>query len=131
MVFAVSPLLREALPLLTNGLELRPDAQDRLRQVAVDEFVDVSEEALYLPEPADDRLRAVTDLFHAEPAAPSTLAELGRRHDNTTGRSTPVSTRGTEAHERTAVVIVGAGVTGLTVGDFLLHNGIDCAVLPL
>ncbi|WP_437113637.1 AraC family transcriptional regulator [Streptomyces roseoverticillatus] len=78
VVFAVSPLLREALLVLTNGRELRPDARDRLREVAVDELVDASEEALYLPEPADDRLRAVTDLLHADPATLSTLAELGR-----------------------------------------------------
>jgi transcriptional regulator GlxA family with amidase domain len=38
----------------------------------------VPEQPLRLPEPADDRLRAVTDLLHANPADPSTLAELGR-----------------------------------------------------
>ncbi|MHC3471016.1 AraC family transcriptional regulator [Streptomyces sp. 7R007] len=77
-VFAVSPLLREALLVLTGGRELRPAARDRLRGVVVDELVDAPEEALHLPEPADDRLRAVTDLLHADPAASSTLAELGR-----------------------------------------------------
>jgi AraC-like DNA-binding protein len=77
-VFAVSPLLREALLVLTSGRELRPEARDRLRRVVIDELVDVPELALYLPEPADDRLRAVTDLLHADPAAPSTLAEFGR-----------------------------------------------------
>ena len=74
----VSPLLREALLALTGRGELQPDRRDRLRQVIVDELADVPEEALYLPEPADDRLRAVTDLLHADPAAPATLAELGR-----------------------------------------------------
>ncbi|MEV0701524.1 helix-turn-helix transcriptional regulator [Saccharopolyspora sp. NPDC050389] len=78
MVFAVSPLLREALLVLTSGRELRPEARDRLRGVVVDELVDGREEALYLPESADDRLRAVTDLLHADPAASLTLAELGR-----------------------------------------------------
>jgi AraC-like DNA-binding protein len=78
MVFTVSPLLREALLVLTSGRELRPEARDRLRGVVVDELVDGREEALYLPEPADDRLRAVTDLLHADPAVPLTLAELGR-----------------------------------------------------
>lgn len=77
-VIAVSPLLREALLALTGRRELRPDARDRLRQVVVDELAGVGEEALYLPEPADDRLRAVTDLLHADPATPATLAELGR-----------------------------------------------------
>ncbi|MFC0844902.1 4-hydroxybenzoate 3-monooxygenase [Streptomyces noboritoensis] len=31
--------------------------------------------------------------------------------------------------ESTAVVIVGAGVAGLTLGNFLLRNGIDCVVV--
>ncbi|MGW3816931.1 4-hydroxybenzoate 3-monooxygenase [Streptomyces sp. NPDC005046] len=35
----------------------------------------------------------------------------------------------TETRENTAVVIVGAGVAGLTLGNFLLRNGIDCIVL--
>ncbi|MGW5641689.1 AraC family transcriptional regulator [Saccharopolyspora sp. NPDC003752] len=78
MVFAVSPLLREALLVLTSGRELRPEARDRLREVVVDELVDGHEEALHLPEPTDDRLRAVADLLHADPAASLTLAELGR-----------------------------------------------------
>lgn len=78
MVFAVSPLLREALLVLTGGRELRPEARERLRAVVVDELASGHDEALYLPEPADDRLRAVTDLLHADPAAPLTLVELGR-----------------------------------------------------
>ncbi|MBZ4319682.1 helix-turn-helix transcriptional regulator [Streptomyces sp. SCA2-4] len=77
-VFTASPLLREAVLVLTGGRRLRPDARDRLRRVVVDELADVPEEDLYLPTPADDRLRAVTDLLHADPATPSTLAELGR-----------------------------------------------------
>ncbi|MEU9794995.1 4-hydroxybenzoate 3-monooxygenase [Streptomyces sparsogenes] len=32
-------------------------------------------------------------------------------------------------HEDTAVVIIGAGVAGLTLGNFLLRSGIDCVVL--
>jgi p-hydroxybenzoate 3-monooxygenase len=34
-----------------------------------------------------------------------------------------------KAIERTAVVIVGAGVAGLTVGNFLRRAGIDCVIL--
>ncbi|MGW0163516.1 4-hydroxybenzoate 3-monooxygenase [Mycobacterium sp. NPDC003323] len=34
-----------------------------------------------------------------------------------------------EVSEDTTVVIVGAGVAGLTVGNFLLRNGISCVVL--
>jgi AraC-like DNA-binding protein len=78
MVFAVFPLLREALLVLPSGCQLRPEARDRLRGVVVDELMVSHEEALYLPEPTDDRLRAATDLLHADPAAPLTLAELGR-----------------------------------------------------
>lgn len=34
-----------------------------------------------------------------------------------------------EAEENTTVVIVGAGVAGLTLGNFLLRSGIDCVIL--
>jgi AraC-like DNA-binding protein len=46
--------------------------------VIVDELVDVLEESLYLPEPTDDRLRAVTHLLHADPASPQTPAKFSR-----------------------------------------------------
>lgn len=35
----------------------------------------------------------------------------------------------TETRENTTVVIVGAGIAGLTLGNFLLRNGIDCIAL--
>jgi AraC-like DNA-binding protein len=76
-VFTVSPLLREALLVLTGGRELRAEARGRLRAVAVDELT-VPQETLYLPEPADNRLRAVTDRLHGDPATPATLAKLGQ-----------------------------------------------------
>jgi p-hydroxybenzoate 3-monooxygenase len=34
-----------------------------------------------------------------------------------------------EADENTTVVIIGAGVAGLTLGNFLLRRGIDCVIL--
>ncbi|MET9261684.1 4-hydroxybenzoate 3-monooxygenase [Amycolatopsis sp. NPDC004079] len=34
-----------------------------------------------------------------------------------------------EVDEKTTVVIVGAGVAGLTLGMFLLHSGIDCVIV--
>ncbi|GCD92937.1 4-hydroxybenzoate 3-monooxygenase [Embleya hyalina] len=34
-----------------------------------------------------------------------------------------------ETHENTPVVIVGAGVAGLTLGNILLNNGVGCVVL--
>lgn len=77
-VLGVSALLREALLVLTGGRRLGPAARDRLRAVAVDELVEAHEQPLHLPEPHDDRLRALTDLLRADPADPATLAELGR-----------------------------------------------------
>ncbi|MGW3310157.1 4-hydroxybenzoate 3-monooxygenase [Streptomyces sp. NPDC001073] len=35
----------------------------------------------------------------------------------------------TETRQNTTVAIVGAGVAGLTLGNFLLRNGLDCTVL--
>ena len=76
-VLVVSPLMRELLLTLTGPREFDPAARDRLLQVAIDELVSAPELPLHLPEPHDDRLRAVTDLLHANPADTSTLAELG------------------------------------------------------
>ncbi|MFC5799937.1 AraC family transcriptional regulator [Streptomyces formicae] len=77
-VFAVSPLLREAVLALTDRPEVRPGAYARLLAVVIDELTYSPEQSLHLPEPRDDRLRTVTDLLHADPARPTTLAELGR-----------------------------------------------------
>ncbi|WP_443074808.1 AraC family transcriptional regulator [Streptomyces sp. NBC_01431] len=77
-VFAVSPLLREAVLVLTDRTETRPGAHERLLAVVIDELRDTPEQPLHLPEPGDDRLRAVTDLLHADPGRTTTLAELGR-----------------------------------------------------
>jgi AraC-like DNA-binding protein len=77
-VFAVTPLLREALVALTADRKFQPGGWERLRQVVLDELVDVPEQFVYLPEPRDDRLRAVTGVLHADPASSATLAELGR-----------------------------------------------------
>ncbi|MFE1937386.1 AraC family transcriptional regulator [Streptomyces sp. NPDC059474] len=78
-VFAVSPLLREAVLALTGDRpERRPGAHQRLLAVVIDELSDTPEQSLHLPEPKDDRQRAVTDLLHTDPARPATLADLGR-----------------------------------------------------
>jgi AraC-like DNA-binding protein len=77
-VFAVSSLLREALLALTDRREVRPGAHQRLRAVVIDELAETPEQSLHLPEPRDDRLRAVTDLLHADPGRAATLTELGR-----------------------------------------------------
>jgi AraC-like DNA-binding protein len=77
-VFAVSPLLREALLALIDRREARPGARERLRAVVIDELAEPPEQFLHLPEPRDDRLRAVTELLHADPARTTTMTELGR-----------------------------------------------------
>jgi AraC-like DNA-binding protein/quercetin dioxygenase-like cupin family protein len=80
-VFSVSPLAREAMLRLTPDTSTArlPAAQVRLRTVIVDDLVEASAEPLHLPEPRDDRLRALSDLLHENPADNSTLVELGRR----------------------------------------------------
>jgi transcriptional regulator GlxA family with amidase domain len=70
--------MRELLLTLTGPRELDPAVRDRFIQVAVDELVEAPELPLHLPEPSDDRLRAITDLLHADPANTATLAELGK-----------------------------------------------------
>ncbi|MFG1799304.1 helix-turn-helix domain-containing protein [Micromonospora carbonacea] len=77
-VCTVTPLLRETFLALTDRPETRPGAYERLRAVLVDEFAETSEPSLHLPEPTDDRLRAVTDRLHADPGQNTTLAVLGR-----------------------------------------------------
>jgi len=77
-VFAVSPLAREAILALTSHRGRTPEAEKRLRAVVIDEIVETPEQSLHLPEPHDDRLRAVTDLLRADPGQNTTLTELGR-----------------------------------------------------
>ncbi|MDQ7905538.1 AraC family transcriptional regulator [Phytohabitans sp. ZYX-F-186] len=77
-VFAVSPLLREALLALTDRPEIRPSAHSRLRGVVIDELAEAPEQSLHLPEARDDRLHAVTRLLHDNPGSTATLAELAR-----------------------------------------------------
>ncbi|HEY6501093.1 MAG TPA: helix-turn-helix transcriptional regulator [Streptosporangiaceae bacterium] len=84
-VVAVSGLLRELILALTSAeaaeaAEGRPDgARRRLERVTLDQLRESSEQPLHLPEPGDDRLRAVTALLREDPGNPATLAELGRR----------------------------------------------------
>ncbi|MEW2518038.1 AraC family transcriptional regulator [Actinacidiphila alni] len=82
-VLTVSALAREALLALTAGDAAAgrrsPAAVDRLHGVVVDELTAAPEQPLHLPEPADDRLRALTGILHADPANQETLARLGAR----------------------------------------------------
>ncbi|WP_290050190.1 AraC family transcriptional regulator [Amycolatopsis solani] len=79
-VFAASPLLREAyLALLADDGPADGPRARLLLDVVVSELARARREPLRLPEPKDARLKAVTDLLHADPAGPATLAELGHR----------------------------------------------------
>lgn len=105
-VVPVPPLLREVLIALTGIAEpaaesaesaesaggtggaqgtegtkgtARTDSERRhLEAVAFDQLRRYPAEPLYLPEPGDDRLRAISAILHAAPGDLRTLAELGR-----------------------------------------------------
>jgi AraC-like DNA-binding protein len=90
VVFTASDLAREALLVLTGPRNYDPAersldraARARLRRVLVDELPQAPEEPLQLPEPTDDRLRAVARVLRERPGDNTPLAELGR----TTGAS--------------------------------------------
>jgi AraC-like DNA-binding protein len=77
-VLAAEPLLREVIVTLTDEPDLPVRQRRNLERVALDRLRTVRELPLCLPAPADDRLRALTQLLHADPADARTLAELGR-----------------------------------------------------
>src|SRR5215471_9368046 len=83
-VFLASDLAREVLLALTgrrNHDAAAPGysraARARLVRVLVDELHEAHEQPLHLPEPRDDRLRAVARALHENPADNASLAELG------------------------------------------------------
>jgi len=85
-VFTASDLAREALLVLTGPRSYDPaerpldrGARARLRRVLVDELHQAPEQPLHLPEPTDDRLRAVARVLRERPEDNTPLAELGRR----------------------------------------------------
>jgi AraC-like DNA-binding protein len=98
-VFLTSGLAREVLLALTgpsNYDDAAPDdsrygrsARSRLHRVLVDELRETREQPLHLPEPRDDRLRAIARLMYETPADNATLAELG----NTIGASSRTLSR--------------------------------------
>lgn len=77
-VVEASPLLREAY-LAKLGEPADSPRSRLLLDVVLSELGRAKQEPLRLPEPRDARLKAVTDLLHADPASPATLAELGHR----------------------------------------------------
>ncbi|MFC1437174.1 helix-turn-helix transcriptional regulator [Streptacidiphilus sp. N1-10] len=85
VVFLASGLVREVLLALTGPRSYDPavpdysrPARSRLLRVLVEELSEAPEQPLHLPEPQDDRLRAIALLLHETPADSSTLAELGK-----------------------------------------------------
>ncbi|MFD9961401.1 helix-turn-helix domain-containing protein [Amycolatopsis sp. NPDC058986] len=127
-VFAVSPLLREVLLALTDRRETRPGARERLRAVVLDELVEAPDESVHLPEPRDDRLRAVTDLLRADPATAATLAELGR----TAGASARTLSRlfhtelGMSFHHWRTILRIHHALVQLTDGRSVTDTAIAC-----
>jgi len=84
-VFIASDLAREVLLTLTGPRNYDPTARPvapvasaRLRRVLVDELREAHEQPLRLPEPHDDRLRAIAAKLRDNPADNTSLAELGR-----------------------------------------------------
>lgn len=84
-VFLVSDLAREILLTLTGPRGYDRAARDddraalaRLRRVLVDELREAHEQPLQLPEPHDDRLRALARLLYEQPGDNTALAELGQ-----------------------------------------------------
>ncbi|WAL67362.1 AraC family transcriptional regulator [Amycolatopsis cynarae] len=78
-VFMVSGLAREILLTLTGPCDRDRAARARLRRVLVDELHEAHEQPLQLPEPHDDRLRAIARILYRTPADNSSLAELGQK----------------------------------------------------
>ena len=84
-VFMASDLAREVLLTLTgprnyDGVARNFDrsARARLHRVLVDELHEAHEQPLHLPEPRDDRLRAIARMLYETPADNTSLAELGQ-----------------------------------------------------
>lgn len=78
-VLLASGLAREVLLTLTGPRPLERAARARLHRVLVDEFHEAAEQPTHLPEPRDDRLRAVARILRDNPADNSPLATLGQQ----------------------------------------------------
>nr|WP_329137651.1 helix-turn-helix transcriptional regulator [Streptomyces sp. NBC_01476] len=84
-VFLASGLAREVLLALTGPRNYDPavpdysrSARSRLLHVLVEELREAPEQPLHLPEPRDDRLRAIARMLYESPGDNATLAELGK-----------------------------------------------------
>ena len=77
-LLSVSALLREVLLALTATPPLPADQRARLEAVVFDQLQPSPAATAYLlPEPRDDRLRAIADILRRQPGDPRTLAEFG------------------------------------------------------
>jgi AraC-like DNA-binding protein len=81
-LLTVSPLMREVLLALTAPDSV-PTSEpgprtEHLRAVLFDELEPADTDSVALPEPHDDRLRAIAALLHEDPADDRSLAEFGR-----------------------------------------------------
>jgi AraC-like DNA-binding protein len=76
-VLAVSPLLREVIIALT-GDGLDPRQRRNIERVALDQLRIDPARPFSLPQPADDRLRAIAGVLADNPADERGLVELGR-----------------------------------------------------
>jgi AraC-like DNA-binding protein len=84
-VFLATDLAREVLLALTGSRNYddaepsySPSASTRLLRVLVDELRETQQQPLYLPEPQDDRLRAIARMLSENPADGSSMADLGK-----------------------------------------------------
>ncbi|MEU4153573.1 AraC family transcriptional regulator [Streptomyces sp. NPDC026659] len=85
-VFLASGLAREVVLALTgpgNHDDTTPgysrSARARLVRVLVEELREADEQPLHLPEPRDDRLRAIARMLSEDPADNATLPEFGKK----------------------------------------------------
>lgn len=77
-VLAVSPLLREIIIAITDEPGGDPERRRNLERVALDQLQRDPMLPFGLPQPRDDRLRAIADLLTENPADQRGLTELGR-----------------------------------------------------
>jgi AraC-like DNA-binding protein len=75
---SLARLVSERPAVLTGPRDPDRAAAARRRRVLVDELYEAREQPLQLPEPRDDRLRAVARILYEDPADNSSLADLGR-----------------------------------------------------
>lgn len=122
-VLAVTPLLREIIITLTDdGAAYDAPLRESMEVIALDQLRRVDELPLYLPEPADDRLRAIAALLRADPSDDRTLERLGaevgasertlsRLFGRETGMSFPLWRTQLRLHRALVLLAAGTSVT--------------------